>query len=963
MLKLVSYNCNSFRNNVHNIKNLLIGYDIVIIQELLMLREDLPFIDTIDSNFESISYVVDRSEEGILEGRPTNGVAILWRKALSNFIDPLICDDRVIGIVLNSGDRCFLILNVYMPCNKNNVDSLVKYHNYLGILNNVIEDANTNNIILMGDFNADPNKGRFYRELLNFCDRKKLIICDKDLDNKTFTYLCPATSTTSWLDHVMCSESVLPLIGDVKVLYDVGLYDHFPIAFHLDLDLCSVIENENKELINKYVLWNKLSHEDIALFKNDVDSKIIESNLLSENVFNCTIYNCSCENHIHVINHIYFNIIEILLESANKYNTQTKNKNTNYNIPGWNDYCKDLYNIAKRKFIIWRGNNCIKEDASHYEMKEARYNFREALKYCRNNEEYIRDNKLLNNIQNNNMSTFWRTVNKYKKLKSKEVTKMDGETNEQNIANIFANNFEEITGSAGNYTNEYISNKYIEKNDISGINVYGKINVNDVELAIKNLKDAVGTDGLHANHFKNSPPSMIFLLSKFFSSCLMHGYVPHTMMNGTIRPLIKNKTGNLNNSNNYRPIMNSSLILKMLEICLKRKIEPFVNLNMRQHGFKPNHSTMTAGYALKETVTEYNTGGSTVYCCFLDLSKAFDKVDHSLLIKKLYKSDIPSHYVNLIEYMYFNQQTNVMFNSKLSRSWRVGCGVRQGGILSPLLFNIYINHVIETISNIKVGCKLGTTSSNIIAYADDMVLMSPTRKGLQVLIDKMASELDILGLKVNSDKTVCMSFNKSNKDFSHLKLYFKGTLLRNVKEFNYLGIILMTNLCNKNDIIKCRNNFYKNFNSIIRKFPKADTFVKLQLFKSYCTSFYGSSLWYDIKGANDTFHQFSVGYHKAIKKIFAVSTHESNHEVCEWANLFTLKHQINYNLIAYVHKIYLFPNEFLRSIKQNFVNSCIVTKVQYMARNVYNIENICENDIDAIKSRIRYVQHGEERLR
>ena len=98
--------------------------------------------------------------------------------------------------------------------------------------------------------------------------------------------------------------------------------------------------------------------------------------------------------------------------------------------------------------------------------------------------------------------------------------------------------------------------------------------------------------------------------------------------------------------------------------------------------------------------------------------------------------------------MYLNANVRIKFNGVTGDEWRVGNGVRQGGILSPYMFNFYINDIIEEICNMDVGCSLGLERMNIICYADEIVLVSPSANGLQFLIDKMSSLLVQEGISV-----------------------------------------------------------------------------------------------------------------------------------------------------------------------------------------------------------------------
>ena len=200
-----------------------------------------------------------------------------------------------------------------------------------------------------------------------------------------------------------------------------------------------------------------------------------------------------------------------------------------------------------------------------------------------------------------------------------------------------------------------------------------------------------------------------------------------------------------------------------------------------------------------------------------------------------------------MKYWYDNQFVQVKYKSSLSKGWKLRNGVRQGGILSGHLFNIYINSLLEKIANMKIGCKLGIVKSNIIAYADDIILLAPSADSLQLIMNEAllaASELD---LEFNLNKTKVMKFCGSKVKYNApLAKQFKlnDHYIENVSTFRYLGYIISSNLSNNEDIIRTKNKFYAEFNSILRKFSFVERNVKLFLFKQYCLQFYGVELWF-----------------------------------------------------------------------------------------------------------------------
>ena len=167
-IRLCTYNCNSIRASFENVRNIMHNCDIVFLQELLLCKSDLPILNELSHDFENIAFVQDRESVGIIEGRPTRGVAVLWRKSLSSYVSPLLVDDSVIGVILSNASSRVLLLNVYMPCDMQTLDALDNYRSMLAKVGAILKEQNLSNVILVGDFNADTRKGRFWGELRVF---------------------------------------------------------------------------------------------------------------------------------------------------------------------------------------------------------------------------------------------------------------------------------------------------------------------------------------------------------------------------------------------------------------------------------------------------------------------------------------------------------------------------------------------------------------------------------------------------------------------------------------------------------------------------------------------------------------------------------------------------------------------------------------------------------------------------
>jgi hypothetical protein len=350
-----------------------------------------------------------------------------------------------------------------------------------------------------------------------------------------------------------------------------------------------------------------------------------------------------------------------------------------------------------------------------------------------------------------------------------------------------------------------------------------------------------------------------------------------------------------------------------------------------------------------------------VYAAFLDLSKAFDKVNYNILLSKLIELQIPPAFVSILHCLYTNQAVSVSFNRVLSDQWLIGNGVRQGGILSPLLFSFYINEVFCKLTKLKYGCRLAGYNMSIIAYADDLVLLSPSATGLQELLNNVSDSLRTLCLHVNCAKCVCMYFKKCfSPPVPDTKIYMNNSQLSFVSSCKYLGIVLTNNLSIGNDVSRAEKSFLRQFYAVIRKFSFVDRNMIIFLLKSYCFSFYGAPLWGDAKYSCQNLKSLAVSYHNAVKKVVNVPKRSSSHDACDEANLLTFKHLLNMMIFGFMFSLLNTSSICALRFKEYFrYHSKIAKDAQYIAVKEYDMFDLFENDFEAVLSRIAFVQQRE----
>ena len=269
-------------------------------------------------------------------------------------------------------------------------------------------------------------------------------------------------------------------------------------------------------------------------------------------------------------------------------------------------------------------------------------------------------------------------------------------------------------------------------------------------------------------------------------------------------------------------------------------------------------------YAFKEAVLKYRSLNSNVYSCFLDASKAFDRVNHYVLFDKLIKRGVPLYVVRILIFWYTTQTMYVRWNNVISSGFGVTNGVRQGGILSPYLFCVYMDDLSNRLNDIKVGCSIGATLINHLMYADDLVLLSPSAMGLSLLLSVCSAYGIEHDITYNSAKSNVMIFccNKM-KDIHIPNFLLNNVLLTRVTKYKYLGHCISDDLSDDDDMARQYRQIYAQGNALLRKCFMCTESVKITLFRSFCTSLYTCELWCQYR--SESLRKLCVAYNNVFR--------------------------------------------------------------------------------------------------
>ena len=253
----------------------------------------------------------------------------------------------------------------------------------------------------------------------------------------------------------------------------------------------------------------------------------------------------------------------------------------------------------------------------------------------------------------------------------------------------------------------------------------------------------------------------------------------------------------------------------------------FLSSSDAQCGFKKGLNCSHAIYTLRNIVDYYVNNGTTINLCTLDISKAFDKVNHHALYLQLIRRHLPVQLLDVIVNLFSQCNSCVKWNDVYSVCFDIAFGVRQGSVLSPILFALYI----DDISKLRFSAR----TCYVIIYADDIMLVAPSILDLERLLHEYEKILEYLDMKINFKKSCCLRIG-SRSDVKCAKITSStGHDIAWVQEMRYLGVYLTQFRSFRCSLDHAKRSFYRAANSIFGKVGRfASEAVILQLIVSKC---------------------------------------------------------------------------------------------------------------------------------
>ena len=322
-----------------------------------------------------------------------------------------------------------------------------------------------------------------------------------------------------------------------------------------------------------------------------------------------------------------------------------------------------------------------------------------------------------------------------------------------------------------------------------------------------------------------------------------HGHTANDLLIAMLISIPKDLHNNLASSDNYRGIALCSALGKVIDNLILERYGSVLKSCNQQFAYKSAHSTSMCTSVVKEVIDYYVSNGSNVFVCALDASKAFDRVNHEKLFQLLLKRNIPGVIIRFLLDSYTRQQAYVKWNNATSDAIFMKNGVKQGGVLSPIMFCVYFDELFSRLKQTGVGCYIGHINYGESGYADDAIMLCPSTTGLQKLVEiseEFGVEYDV---NFNPKKTVCMCFGDQRLFGELRQISLNGSKVPWTSSLKHLGNIIGKPHSDNEDLQSKTGGFIGSVNRLNAQFASVPLNIKAKLFQTYCASFYGCQTW------------------------------------------------------------------------------------------------------------------------
>ena len=863
--------------------------------------------------------------------RGSGGVGILIRHSLLQQFDLSV--DRSIEDMLwvtfrsNTSDLCFNYCVCYLPPeNSSRINDCDLFLTEL--MNKVYTYQREGDVIICGDFNARCGEESDFIEGVDNVSPREIL--DKHINSHGYSFIdflvdcnmCMVNGRIGKNDYTCISPNGKSVVDYVLLPYEcLGKCKDFKIHTMTDLINTYNLMGSTK-FPDHSVIQFDLSYENIASTNCDRSNDMIKR---SYKVDNIPITFLNDANAVHKVsetlsniehalsneadlNDAYKSFLNLIHEEMNnklkwtdkrnnesKQNTCNHKQNKSRAKPYWSDELQEKWDTVCEAEKLWLSCNGARKRHLKEMYCAHRKVFNRILRKSKRRFQLNEQNKLhdyLNDYEN--PREFWKAIgkiglsNERKQNIPFEVITNDGtvSNDKADVLEKWQTDYERLFNlNAGNFDDvhlEYVKrcldneNNSFPKLDCEPLN--SPITYQEVKQAVYHarLKKSTGIDNIPAEVLRNE--QCIDILFKIINYSFKLGKVPDEWQRGIINPIFK--SGDASSPLNYRPITLLSIPCKIYANILNKRLVSWLDdhdiLNEGQNGFRSSRSCLDHIYSLHSIIKNRKHLRKDTFACFIDFKKAFDTVQRQCLWYKLLSFGLNGRIINALQSLYNSVSCSVKVNDYMTDWFSVNQGVKQGCVLSPTLFSLYVNDLADEVSNMNIGVHVNGVNIAILLYADDIVLIAESERDLQAMLSKVNEWCSKWRLQVNESKTKIVHFRAHSRTRSVFQFKFGNANLEYEENYRYLGFWFNEHLDDAKSIREIAKSAGRALSAIYTKFihvggMKYEVYTKLIETVVEPVLFYGAGVW-----GQRYFNEIEVVLNKACRYFLGVGKFASN---------------------------------------------------------------------------------------
>ena len=702
-----------------------------------------------------------------------HGTGFIVHKSLrDNIIELKGISERLCFLKLKGKHNNQVFIQCYAPTTGRPEEEVDEFYERLQDLIDIVSQRD--DLFILGDFNAKVgglnsshpqavgihsnianghnNRGT---RLANFCDRNSLTITNTCFKHRRkYTWVSPDKVTRNTVDYVLVRNNFMQNVDDSHTVACIDISDHRLVRCKVNLDVFKPKRPKRKPTYNVEAL-------------DEDDTKIKYQDTIKKNIENHQWNNVNSPDEI-------CSLLTLSVQKAGD-NLPKKTRQKNEWITQATLDAIDVKNETRAT---------LGDKSTIYKLHKAN-----VKKLCRIDlETFIdKEHKELNKLTP--QQKYFNAMKRLKLIRTKKQTSWG----------IKASNGETLTEKidilerwASFYEDLYSGNQ--DHPEIVTNDTIPAILLDEVRQVLKVLKKrkAAGPDGICPELLKFGGPYLEKLLLNLFNRMIITGIFPDDFKKSEIITIFKK--GDALKCGNYRPINLLNQVYKILMQIIYKRISTTLieSLPTTQAAYQPGRNTVEQIQALQQIIEKSKEYNVTGYICFVDYTKAFDSLHQSKLWQALQdNTNISPAYINFLMKAYKGSSASIVTPIGETRWIEILRGVKQGDVMSALLFCIAIGIItINAFENQSFGIPIGGSNWSDLGYADDLAVIAKSKAELKEMLTKLQEESLKFGLEINFLKTKIMPIGPNAVTCQESSFNILGQSIDVVQQFEYLGRIL-----------------------------------------------------------------------------------------------------------------------------------------------------------------------------